>query len=1062
MTSDLADAAARERIRTDLTTNLLVEAGAGSGKTTALVRRLLQHVLAGTPIEQVAAVTFTRKAADELRERLQLRLEEAIRDATFDATAHDRCATALRELDRAFLGTIHSFCARLLREHPLEAGLDPAFIEIPEADVEPMNRDFWRRWVDAARLDGDGDLQMLLAAGVEPADLHDAFANAMLFADVEFDAPDVPVPDVASCRHALADLLDRALALMPQGLPVEGPDELMQSVLRLRFQRSISDWDDPAIFCTLLGTLSENKLGVTQKRWSESKEGRKAAKELHEDFLGWFTQRVAPVLRAWREHLYPCVMRTLRRAVAEFAAERHETGRLGFDDLLFLCARVLRENPDVRNELGQRYRYLLVDEFQDTDPVQAEVCLLLASASSEGNDWLAVTPRPGALFVVGDPKQSIYRFRRADIQIYERVRERFTEFGATLALTTNFRSLPVIGALVNTYFQQTFPAHASAEQAAFSPLLSEADGVATAMSGVFRYVVQAESASRVPVELRPHEFVAAWIASRIAAGERPGHFLILTEKKAPIAEYARALAERNIAVTTTGADLTQEHELRELMVVLRALADPENPVLVAAALEGLFFGLTPADLWSAHQRRVRLSIGDGGAGDDHPATRALAVLQRWWRLSRQAPADVLLDRILDETGLLCLAAGESLGDARAGALLHLVETVRAVGAIGQSGLTDAIAVIDALLDAEADDAPLLPGRTDAVRVMNLHKAKGLEADIVILAAPTDHKTHEPQAHVSRGADGPRGGLLISKGSGTTRQRIAQPPGWDEMSAAEIRFSTAEKERLRYVATTRARRVLVVAQAERMGKTVKADASMWRPLAPTLDVLQASALEPGATPGAGRAALSVPVASLDTDARAAAARVTAARTASLMRGTVTGDLAREDVRAEADPARGAAGGREWGDLVHRGLDALARGRRGASLRGFSHAIVAETGGTTDDVERLMKVLDAVQATPLWSTLVATGALMPELPVMHVTAPDGIARVTHGVIDLAVCAADTWRIVDWKSDDVTDEVWMARRVEKYDRQLAHYSAMLMALTARTVDATLVRVDRSSMTA
>ena len=1060
MTKDLADDTARERIRTDLTTNLLVEAGAGSGKTTALVRRLLQHVVSGTPIEQVAAVTFTRKAADELRERLQLRLEAAMTDATLDEAAQYRCATALRDLDRAFLGTIHSFCARILREHPLEAGLDPAFIDIPEADVEPMNRDFWRRWVDVARLDGDGDLQVLLAAGVEPADLHDAFANAMLFADVDFDAPDVPLPDVASCRLALADLLDRALALMPHDLPVDGPDALMESVQRLRFQRSISDWDDPAVFCTLLGTLSENKLGVTQKRWSESKEGRKVAKELHEDFLGWFTQRVAPVLRAWREHLYPCVMRTLRRAVAEFAAERHETGRLGFDDLLFLCARVLRENPDVRNELGQRYRYLLVDEFQDTDPVQAEVCLLLASASSEGNDWQAVTPRPGALFVVGDPKQSIYRFRRADIQIYERVRERFTEFGATLALTTNFRSLPVIGELVNTYFQQTFPAHASAEQAAFSPLVSEADGVATAMSGVFRYVVQVESASEIVP--RDAEFLAAWIASQIAAGERPGHFLILTEKKAPIAAYARALAERNIAVTTTGADLTQEHELRELMVVLRALADPENPVLVAAALEGLFFGLTPADLWSAHQRRVRLSIGDGGAGDDHPAARALAVLQRWWRLSRQAPADVLLDRILDETGLLCLAAGESLGDARAGALLHLVETVRAVGAIGQSGLTDAIAVIDALLDAEADDAPLLPGRTDAVRVMNLHKAKGLEADIVILAAPTDHKTHEPQAHVSRAADGPRGGLLISKGSGTTRQRIAQPPGWDEMSAAELRFSTAEKERLRYVATTRARRVLVVAQAERMGKTVKADASMWRPLAPTLDVLEAQALVPGATHGGGRDVLSLPGASLERDARAAAARVSVARTASLIRGTVTGDLTRDDVRAEAALAGGGASGREWGDLVHRGLEALARGRRGASLRGFAHAIVAETGGTTDDAERLMKVLDAVQATPLWSTLVATGALMPELPVMHVTVADGIARVTQGVIDLAVCAPDAWRIVDWKSDDVTDEVWMARRAEKYDRQLAHYSAMLMALTARTVDATLVRVDRSSMTA
>jgi ATP-dependent helicase/nuclease subunit A len=149
MNPPVTDQAARDRIAQDLTANLIVEAGAGAGKTTALVGRMLQHVMRGTPVEQLAAVTFTRKAADELRERFQLALEGAVRNGTSDPVARVRCAAALRDLERAFLGTIHSFCARLLRERPIDVGLDPEFVEIADSDVEPMNREFWR--YDAAR-----------------------------------------------------------------------------------------------------------------------------------------------------------------------------------------------------------------------------------------------------------------------------------------------------------------------------------------------------------------------------------------------------------------------------------------------------------------------------------------------------------------------------------------------------------------------------------------------------------------------------------------------------------------------------------------------------------------------------------------------------------------------------------------------------------------------------------------------------------------------------------------------------------------------------------------------
>ena len=162
MTRTISDLAERERIRTDLATNFLVEAGAGSGKTTSLVERLLEHVRTGTPVERIAAVTFTRKAAHELRERFQLRLERAVRDATAGSEERARFDRALRELDRAFLGTIHSFCARLLRERPVESGVAPGFTELDEVQDLDLRRRVWREFITSARADADPDMLALL------------------------------------------------------------------------------------------------------------------------------------------------------------------------------------------------------------------------------------------------------------------------------------------------------------------------------------------------------------------------------------------------------------------------------------------------------------------------------------------------------------------------------------------------------------------------------------------------------------------------------------------------------------------------------------------------------------------------------------------------------------------------------------------------------------------------------------------------------------------------------------------------------------------------------------
>ena len=1065
MTGAISDQEARDRIRTDLATNMLVEAGAGSGKTTSLVSRMLEHVRTGTPVERLTAVTFTRKAANELRERFQNALEEVIGKAVAQGTADGEEARRFRDslhvMDRAYIGTIHGFCARLLRERPLEIAIDPNFQETSGEEWEELTRNFWRKFVERAKRTDDAELLALYAVGIEPQELEHSFSLVMRYPDVDFPVSDTPAPDVAHCRRELARLLELAHAAMPSVEPAGGWDELMKLARRLRFSRDVEGWESVAAFCSALEAISERKCAIVQKRWSDTKEGKGAAKALSEDFQALAAGAIADVLRCWREHRYPIVMRFLQRAARDFAAQRHASGALGFEDLLLLTARLLKEHPSVRDELGARYAHLLVDEFQDTDPVQAEVCFLLASDSREGNEWRTVTPRPGSLFVVGDPKQSIYRFRRADIQVYDQVKRRLAECGSVLPLTANFRSNHAVAAVVNDYFAGVFAEESTPHQASFSPMRTLSP--AGEGEGVRRYTVRYASRGKDRLLELDATLVASWIADRIAKGERKaGDFLILTPTKEPIERYARALSERNIPVSTTGAALPQEHELRELLVVLRAIADPENSVAVAAALEGLFFGMSPADLWSASQAKLRFAVTHPPAaeehakerGEEHPVGharehavgRALMRLHEWWRTSQRHAADILLERIIDDTGLLIHAASQPLGDARAGALMHLVESLRLASVTGANGITDAMDRLELLLASEAPDAPLRPGRDDAVRVMNLHKAKGLEAPVVVLAAPVDDKEHEPEVHVTRGEGNTAIGVMrFTHRDGNSVSVLAQAPKWATHALAEQTFERAERERLRYVATTRAKQELVVAQgACVLASGDKPDSSMWRPLGGVLESATELALEEH--PAAGREAMAATAESLGEAVDAAARRVVRARDESLRVTTVT-ERAKAPAGAE-ELGQGGAGlgaglGAAWGRSVHRALEAVGRGRTGPSLRTFCVAAAREEGLSPEQGERLARMMEGMEGPGELARMRAIGELRSELTVMGCERRDGVTEVTEGVIDAALLTADGWQVLDWKTDDVDEGEWR-RRKEKYDRQVARYAEMLAGIS------------------
>ncbi|MDP3487041.1 MAG: UvrD-helicase domain-containing protein, partial [Bacillota bacterium] len=400
MSKHLADATARQSITTDLTTTFIVEAGAGSGKTTNLVQRMVSLVSTGTcRIEHLAAITFTRKAAAELKSRFQIKLEKALRVAT-DATEHERLAYTLDNLHLAFLGTIHSFCSRLLRERPVEAGMTPDFDEIEGLDERLLQERAWQEYLQKLRLENPKQLHDLADLDVRPEDLKAAYLELCLYPDVCMVGEVAPYPDLNEVREELFGLIDFAAPLMPADEPDKGWDALQAMVRKCRRWQRAFDLSEDKYLLRLLAQL-DKKGSVTQNRWI-TKDGAKAAEQA---FIEFREQHLQPALQQWREHRHYPLLAFLLPATEHYASLRQQEHKLNFQDLLMRTAALLRHNSEVRQYFGERFTHLLVDEFQDTDPIQAEIMMLLTAEELTQTEWSRTTPRPGSLFVVGDPKQ---------------------------------------------------------------------------------------------------------------------------------------------------------------------------------------------------------------------------------------------------------------------------------------------------------------------------------------------------------------------------------------------------------------------------------------------------------------------------------------------------------------------------------------------------------------------------------------------------------------------------------------------------------------------------------
>jgi ATP-dependent helicase/nuclease subunit A len=445
--NELGDGEARRRILTEFGFTFFVEAAAGTGKTSALVGRIVSLVRTGTGrLEQVVAVTFTEKAAGEMKLRLRSEIEKARAQAT--SIERNRLDQALRELELARIGTIHGFCGDILHERPIEAGIDPLFAVASEDEAEAIADQAFDRWFEKILEEPPEGIRRVLrrrARGQRPRDqLRTAFHTLRGHRDFPARWRRDPF-DRDRAIDALIEELRNAGALATSSSWAD--DYLTRSLTEIaRFVGESTrleavrgrDYD---------GLEASLRSFARQRSWSwKGWAGTKFGKFARDDVLSRrdrLKANLASFIAASDADLAPILHEVLQDPIADYERLKAKAGRLDFLDLLIKTRDLVRNDALVRGELQRRYTHFFVDEFQDTDPLQSEILLLLASADPKDTNWRAAHPIPGKLFLVGDPKQSVYRFRRADVSFYEDVKSQLLAQGAVLLhLTTSFRAPP--------------------------------------------------------------------------------------------------------------------------------------------------------------------------------------------------------------------------------------------------------------------------------------------------------------------------------------------------------------------------------------------------------------------------------------------------------------------------------------------------------------------------------------------------------------------------------------------------------------------------------------------
>lgn len=733
--------------------NTVVLASAGTGKTRKLVEVYVELLERGIDPLRIAAVTFTEKAAAEMRERIRAALY----------TKPGQWMRTVSLLPVAPISTIHGFCGILLREHGFEAGIDPAFAILDEQRSLDLARESARETIRQQIRSGNEDVESLFGDfGLDG--LVDAVVSAGYWLNSLGVDGEWLKQRIQDQRHASSEI-EREIAadLRRYGTDFERIGELADEIEGQKAKHALRKRDDPYALLPRIGQIA----GVAS------------------------AERLSRLLILYNER---------------FDARKRVINALDFDGLLISVRNLLKSDPVIRRYYQERFQALLVDEFQDTDEVQAEIISLLADDSARPG-LLA----PGKLMIVGDPKQSIYRFRRARVTVFFRMLQRIRDEGGTVEhLQDNYRSAAPIAEFSNLLCDQMMDGRGKLTDVpppgmdlSYRVRFSEADRLKPKSESEFLGITYVAAEEGVKAG-RGREMEAEAIARLLKQWKASGRIgswrdvALLMRAMTNVEIYRSALETHGIPVyVVQGTAFYQKSEVSDLIAFLELVLHPSDDLLRTMVLTSSLFGVTFQDLAAA---------GKGA----FPLLRLEDILSYWSERRDTATAAEILQDVIRKTDFDVVLLSQKNGAQRVANIGKLIEITRDLARQGATALDDVVRYLSERAhdtNVRESEAQIVSQSDDVVRVLTIHQAKGLEFDIVLipdLAARTGRSAGE------RTFFSDRWGLLVGAAYGLHRKPlphslILQEKRWEDDQQYE------EEKRLLYVAITRARKMLVLGE-----------------------------------------------------------------------------------------------------------------------------------------------------------------------------------------------------------------------------------------------------------
>lgn len=1102
MTSSLnKDTESRNRIVSDIYTNFFVEAGAGSGKTTMLVNRMVAMVESGIDISKISAITFTKAAAGEFYERFQkILIERSNPNYKWEDKGYagqlpeptdvtrQRCADALQNIDLCFMGTIDSFCNMVLSEHPSEAGILSDSTLITDVDLNVLFRQIYVKICNGEINDELRSMANTFRA-VNRND-EEVFCRGMnLFMNhrnVHFNYNEGKVLNI---DNDFADIRNELIKVA----------KCLSENKELRYDNNASSANAWIYIDDIYRIISRKWSGnFTSILWAlktlAAIEIIPQAMNHHAPTLSGFFEDPAPrkrklactigdddgIVKRIQSLQYDVSIAFLVKCVPVIEQIMHDSGYLTYFDYLYYLRNMLKKDASAEGKLIRyiydRHSYFLLDEFQDTDPMQVEVFFYLSSENPVGN-WEECKPRPGSLFIVGDPKQSIYRFRNADVTSFLKVKSLFVKNGGDiLELSRNFRSKKCLCEYFNSIFTEVL-LEETINQSKYEEIPVPEDNP-DEFRGIYNYtmVKKEDDAGWVGDIVRSlvdnEKYMIRGKEDKNPRKIKYSDIMIITYNKANLGILMEYFDQLHVPCRVEGEVLFAENEaLRECYKIYSIIADPNDKVALYGALTGRAVGLTKEDLLVFKSCGGTLSLStsfDTDKCDNEVANKVALKIKELndiqLKSQNMSPA-ALLSCIMDQFKIFNIAEVKNIE-----VIYYTLELLRNAEKSGiVITLKDGKAYLSELLsgDSEIERCLSLNDNEDSLHMANLHKVKGLEAPVIILDLAQTGPIN-PSIRIEYNSGSTEGYIFALDKEDRSKGHHFATNDFAEQKQLEKEALEAENIRKIYVAATRARNVLVICD-------FGAGRNRWKTLKPETvtnifdtfddnDIRERENQEYADSAELYKQAEAECVLNDRIGETPSYKMENPSRLGVASKLSVDKDPVASYETVEIDKHPFAA---LTGTMVHKLMEILVSARNRVDINKTVGEIISEysTARMVPYEDKIRDELIYVAKTmtsggyaqtnglpqDMLKTLLAADEVYCEVPFCYKESSDEGDIIWNGIMDVVYCSGGQWHIVDYKTNADGSDL-----DKKYQNQLSAYIKAFKETTGNDADALTYHID------